>query len=125
MIEVEPLTRAHLAAFEPETPMRGDVPEDQFGQAAVGLKDGKPLAVCFVGDNFGKAEIGLWMSAEARRYPITLHRLARQMLTGLHASGYQCITTTAETPRAAAWLRRLGFEENNGAFEKWHSPQHF
>ncbi len=121
MIEVEPLTRAHLAAFEPETPMRGSIPEDQFGKAAVGVKDGTPLAVCLISGGFGKAEIGLWMSAEARRYPISLHRLAKQMLTGLHASGYQLIIATAATPRAAAWLRRLGFEEHNGVFEKWNS----
>ena len=121
MIEIEPLTRAHLTAFEPDLPMRGEIPEDQVGQAAVGVKDGKPLAVCLVNGSFDKAEVGLWMSVEARRYPITLHRLAQQMLVGLHASGYHLIVAQAETPCAEAWLRRLGFEEHNGVFEKWNS----
>ena len=119
MIEVETLTRAHLAAFEPETPMSGPIPEDQFGQAAVGLKDGKPLAIVFVWERDGAAELGVVMSRAARKFPFTLHRLARGILEGLHVMGFECIRTWPDSPRSAAWLRRLGFQSIGGAFEKW------
>ncbi len=117
MIEVVPLALEHLAAFEHVS--REAIPEDQFGQAAVFLDDSRPLAICIVWDNEGVAEVGVVMSEAARRYPVSMHRLAQLMLVGLHASGYQCIRAHAETPRAVEWLRRLGFNEVDGAFEKW------
>ena len=119
MIEVEPLTRAHLAAFEPETPLPGQIPEDQFGKAAVGVKDGKPLAICLIIDRDGVAEVGLTMSAEARRHPVSAVRLARSLLAGLHAQGYACIRTVTEDARATRWLLHLGFQDKDGVFEKW------
>ncbi len=117
MIEVVPLAPEHLAAFDHVS--REAIPEDQFGQAAVFLDGSRPLAICMVWENNGVAEVGVVMSEAARRYPLSMHRFARQTLVGLHASGYQCIRTHAETPRAAEWLRRLGFNEVDGAYEKW------
>ncbi len=116
MIEIEPLTAEHLDAFEPETPI--SIPEDYIGLGAVGVKDGQPLAICLVVEIDGAAEIGLVMSAAARKYPVSLHRLARQMLVGLHMAGYQRITTGNENVRSVAWLERLGFRPVEGGFEK-------
>ncbi len=116
MIEIELLTQAHLDAFEPETPVT--IPEGHLGLAAVGVEDGKPLAVCLVVEKDGVAEIGLVMSAAARKYPVSLHRLARQMLAGLHMEGYQRITTGNENVVSVAWLERLGFRPVEGGFEK-------
>ena len=116
MIEIEPLTAEHLAAFEPETPV--SIPEDHIGLAAVGVKDGKPLAICLVVENDGAAEIGLVMSAAARKFPVSLHRAARQMLAGLHMAGYRRIRTGDENVTSVAWLLRLGFRQVDGGFEK-------
>ena len=118
MIEIEALTPENLAAFEPESPLPAPIPEKHFGHAAAFVEDGKPLAICLVVENDGAAEVGLIMSAAARRYPVSLHRLAKSMLTGLHMSGYQRIRTGADNPRSARWLRRLGFHSVDGVFEK-------
>lgn len=122
MIEAAALTPEHLAAFEPERPIDGRLPGDQFGQAAVFLEGGVPLAICAVRDNEGVAEVGLVLSARARRYPVSLHRTARRILAGLHAMGFGCIRAVPDSRRSAAWLERLGFNPVDGAFEKWHSP---
>lgn len=119
MIEVVPLTPEHLTAFEPETLLPAPIPEDQFGQAAVLVVDGKPLAICLVCERDGEVEIGLVMSEAARRYPVALYKTAQQMLAGLHHIGYARIRTSANNGRDANWLRHLGFRYIDGDFVKW------
>ncbi len=121
MIEVVPLTAEHLRTFEPETPCC-DIPEKQFGKAAVYVENGKPLAICLVFELDGVVEIGLIMSAEARKFPVSLHRFARLMLAGLHILGCPRIRAVGNNPRSVAWLLRLGFVEvDGGGFEKWQT----
>ena len=120
MIEPVPLELEHLAAFPHIEPAA--VPEDQFGKGMAFLDGGNPIAICMIWDNDGVAEVGLVMSAKVRMFPVSIHRLARQTLAGLHATGYDCIRTWPDSPRSAEWLRHLGFLELNGVFEKWLTP---
>jgi len=117
MIEAVPLTPEHLARFVPEEPLAGEIPAEQFGQAAAFLCDGEVLAIAGAWDKDGAVEVGLALAVGARRYPVAMHRLARQFLEGLHLMGYSRIRAETDSPRSAAWLRRLGFDPVNGAFE--------
>ncbi len=112
MIEVEPLSQEHLDAFDPEG--EAFIPKDQIGHAAVGVKDGKPLGICMAAVVDDSVVLSLVMSAEGRKFPVSLHRLARQMLAGLHSQGYECLLASAEDRRSAAWLQRLGFTPTQG-----------
>lgn len=123
MIVCEPLRRDHLESFVPAVPLSEAIPEEQIGAAAVYVKDGEVLAIVGGWGGDGVAEVGMAVSVEGRRYPVSMHRLALELLHGVHLMGYTKIV--AEPPsdeRATAWLLRLGFTRTEKGFEKCRRP---
>ncbi|HJQ60828.1 MAG TPA: hypothetical protein VJ890_28245 [Vineibacter sp.] len=67
------------------------------------------------------ARVFLEASAEARRYPVALHKAARMVLTHLGRSGVPVVSMVVDHawPRADAWARRLGFEPERSGSDIW------
>lgn len=118
---VEPLAPHHLEGFATTFPM-GPIPDAQWGQAAAFVRDGEVLAICGVWKSADAAEIGLVLSTSARRYPVTLHKMAIQMINGLHLLGHEKLRAWATGEVPSKWLYRLGFgPSETGAFERCQS----
>jgi hypothetical protein len=60
-------------------------------------------------------------SAEARRFPVALHKAARMVLSHLARSGVPAVTLVVDRrwPQAEAWARRLGFGADKDGSDIW------
>lgn len=120
MITMTALRPEHLVGFNPQA---GDpaheIPEDQFGAAAVWLDGDTVVAICLL-SYFEKAVVvSSYISAQAIKKPIMLHKQAKTLLRGLRRQGYNTIKAVSRTDRDSRWLERLGFVTNNIEYENY------
>lgn len=113
MTTIVPLARKHLDGFESQSgDAQNEIPNDQVGRAAVLEKDGKALAICLTHYTEPYLVINAYISKDALRYPIALHKGAKSLLKGLVENGYNKIMAAALNDRSCNWLKRLGFESD-------------
>lgn len=118
MIEAMPLRPEHLRGFMPDEPVPMEAfPPEQYGHAIAVVEGGVTLAVCGGWLHDGVVTLALLLTADARKRPITLHKMVRQFIRGLHNLGHERIRTLPRDNRSARWLRSLGFyPTEQGAF---------
>jgi ribosomal protein S18 acetylase RimI-like enzyme len=63
---------------------------------------------------------------EARNYPVAFHKAGRALIAEARSLGIKRLVAVADdnVPRAEAWLKRLGFEQETHAEQQvwiWHS----
>lgn len=117
-LKAVPLRPEHLTGFAPDEPVAlATIPPQQFGNGFAVIDGKRTLAVVGAWKNDdGSAGLGLLLAPEARRFPVTLHRMARQTVRGLHMQGHYLIRAKARDDRSARWLRRLGFVETEEGY---------
>lgn len=60
------------------------------------------------------------VAPEARRFPVSMHRGGLQLMRLARECGFARVFATADdTPRAVAWLERLGFVHSKGGVYVW------
>lgn len=119
MIEVEmhALRPEHLEGFE-ATDRLAPIPDDQWGQGVAFIVDGKVMAILGGWHRDGAVELGLLLSTAARRFPVSMHKMALRVLADTDRAGWR-LRAWPQNYDGARWLRRLGFEPvNSGAYER-------
>ena len=114
---MEALRPDHLKGFASTHPI-ADMPADQWGEAIAFVRGGEVMGILGGWHNGKFVDLGLFLSTEAFRYPVTMHKTALKVLADFARQGWH-LRAWAVTYQGARWLRRLGFEPvNSGAFER-------
>lgn len=105
-VVIVPTEPEHIKAFTDKTlPFRL--------RAYTGLVDGVPIAIAGVGYTpEGRHLFVSFLTDEARRRPVTLHKAAKRLLAELEHHGIRDLMAHADPaqPAARRYLERLGFE---------------
>lgn len=103
MIDIVPVTEELMR--DSEIPY--DLPDDQFGEAAAFVKNGKVIGIAAFREVDGELLTAAYVTDELKKHPMAFHRVAARTLKVLHKK-YDKIYAPGKADNKE-WLFRLGF----------------